>query len=81
MKITENDFTSGYPKTSVFDIIPGDYAELLRQILDNNPIEIQKSDAHTFQFTRAIDDHDFWSNEKISNTPYKSILHEVLNGK
>lgn len=81
LEITENDFTSGYLKTSVFDIIPGDYAELLRQILDNNPIEIQKSDAHTFQFTRAIDDHDFWSNEKISNTPYKSILHEVLNGK
>jgi hypothetical protein len=81
LEITENDFTSGYPEISVFDIIPEDYAELLSQILDNNPIELQKSDACTFQFTRAIDDHDFWNNARISNTSYNGILHEVLNGK
>ncbi len=81
LEITENDFISGYPEASVFDIIPEELSELLRQILDNNQIEIQKSDAYTFQFTRAIDDHDFWNNEKISATSYNDILHEVLNGE
>lgn len=81
LKITERDFTSDYPKTSVFDIIPEDCTELLRQILDNNPIEIQKSDAGTFQFTRAINDHDFWANTKIKATNYHRILRKVLNGE
>lgn len=81
LEITENDFTSGYPRTSVFDIIHEECAELLRQILDNNPIEIRNSDACTFQFTRAIDDHDFWGNVEIKATNYHKVLHEVLNEK
>ena len=78
LKITEKDFTSDYPETSVFDIIPDDYTELLRQILSNNPIEIQKSDAYTFQFTRAIDDHDFWKNTKTFWL--KSLLEKKHGG-
>ncbi|MBY0245595.1 MAG: hypothetical protein K2Q03_09100 [Sphingobacteriaceae bacterium] len=80
-KITEKDFSTVYPETSVFDLIPEELSRLLRQILDNNPIEILKSDAYTFQFTRAIDNRDFWNNDRISETLYNSILREVLNGK
>lgn len=83
-KITEQDFTSNYQKDSIFNIIPEELSKLLRQILENNPIEIQKSDAYTFQFTRAMENHnfhDFRKNTKIKATNYHKILHEVFSGK
>ena len=81
LKITENDFILYYPKTSIFNTISEESTKLLRQALNDDPTQIRISDACTFQFTRAIDDSDFWKNARISNTSYNGILHEVLNGK
>ena len=84
LEITENDFTSDFTKALIFDIIPEELSKLLRQILENNPIEIQKSDAYTSQFTRAMENHnfhDFRKNTKIKATNYHKILHEVFSGK
>lgn len=84
LKIAENDFISIYPESSAFDVISEQLSELLRQILENNPIEIQKSDAYTFQFTRAMENHnfhDFRQNIKIKATNYHKILRDVFNPK
>lgn len=81
-KITEKDFILIYPKTSIFDIISGDYTDLLKQVLSDNLKEIQESDTYiyygSYQFARAIDDRDFWENPLIAKTKYHHILHEIL---
>ena len=71
-KITEDRFEQFLKRKSVVDT---DAYELLKQILNDDVSKIMPD----FQFTRAIE-HDFWNNEKIANTNYRTILSGTLNG-